>query len=118
MSEGGEGKADLGAWELQSTWEIFLMQPLVKGLTPPRNFPVTYGEGGRGEKCSDINVSGIKEKKNCLTKLNDAECDAHNQLLYVPVHLWSYHGPLTLCGTQSGQRPGQKTDQPHTLQPY
>lgn len=39
--------ADLGAWELQSTWVIFLKQPLVKGLTPPRNFPVTYGEEAR-----------------------------------------------------------------------
>lgn len=38
-------EADLGAWELQSTCEIFLKQPLVKGLTPPRNFPVTYSEG-------------------------------------------------------------------------
>lgn len=50
MRVGGDRRADLGAWELQSTWEIFLMQPLVKGLTPPRNFPVTYEEGGRGEK--------------------------------------------------------------------
>ena len=56
--------------------------------------------------------------KICLTEFNDSECDTHNQLPFVPVHLWSYRGPLTLCGTQSDQRLGQKTDQPHTLQPY
>lgn len=106
--------ADLGAWELQSTCEIFLKQPLVKGLTPPRNFPVTYSERAeeRKKKHSAFYI------KNRLTEFNDSECDTHNHLPSIPVHLWSYHGPLTLCGTPSDQRLGQKTDQPHTLQPY
>lgn len=54
----------------------------------------------------------------CLSEVNDAGWDSLHQPFNVPVHSWSYRGPPALCGTQSGQRPGQKTDQPHTLQPY
>lgn len=36
-------QAHLGAGELQRTRLTFLQQPLVKGLTPPRNLPVTCG---------------------------------------------------------------------------
>ena len=38
---GAEVLMDLGAWELHSTWDTFLEQPLVNGFTPPLNFPVT-----------------------------------------------------------------------------
>lgn len=41
--EGRRARAHLGAGELQRTRLTFLQQPLVKGLTPPRNLPVTYG---------------------------------------------------------------------------
>lgn len=39
--QGCRGQAHLGAGELQRTRLTFLQQPLVKGLTPPRNLPVT-----------------------------------------------------------------------------
>lgn len=41
--QGCRGQAHLGAGELQRTRLTFLQQPLVKGLTPPRNLPVTCG---------------------------------------------------------------------------
>lgn len=41
--QGCRGRAHLGAGELQRTRLTFLQQPLVKGLTPPRNLPVTCG---------------------------------------------------------------------------
>lgn len=43
FSQGCRGQAHLGAGELQRTRLTFLQQPLVKGLTPPRNLPVTCG---------------------------------------------------------------------------
>ncbi len=112
----GERKADLGAWELQSTCDIFLKQPFVKGLTPPRNFPVTYRERVEDRKTLWYQQNKKKGKKSFW--MNSEMLDVINKTSYVPVHLWSYHEPLTLCGTQSGQRLGQKTDQQRTLQPY
>lgn len=44
--------------------------------------------------------------------------DPNNRLLLIPAHLWFYRGPPELCETQSGQQLEQKTDQPHTSQPY
>lgn len=69
-----------------------------------------------GGETGNVNMAGT-EKEN-PAGVTSAMGHAHTQCLDVPVRLWSYRGPLTLCGTQSGQRLGQKIDQPHTSQPY
>lgn len=54
--------ADLGASGLQRTCEIFLQQPLVKGLTPPLNFPVTCS-GRKTHVPAQVDFKCLKEKK-------------------------------------------------------
>lgn len=66
-------------------------------------------EDGSGKR--NVNINDGRENARMW-------CDACRQPLCIPVHLWSCRGPPTLCGTQSGQRLGRKTDQPHTLQPF
>lgn len=54
----------LGACELHRTWETFFQQPLVKGLTPPRNFPVT---------CRKTRADTKEEQKHLTRSINMRE---------------------------------------------
>lgn len=92
-------QAHLGAGELQRTRLTFLQQPLVKGLTPPRNLPVTCGmrsitvyRGGQGPR----EVSGpARPGHSGFVQLAPDSLQGQRYweilpLFQVPVPVWNY----------------------------
>lgn len=61
-------QAHLGAGELQRTRLTFLQQPLVKGLTPPRNLPVTCGKEALQLTWVGMDLGGLRAspKSGCI----------------------------------------------------